>query len=106
MPKKKIEKNILKEFDLEGLEEKKQIRILELLTEMMLKRITIRVLERLSDEGKNEFDEIRETENPEKIAQFLKDRISDFDEMAEKEITDFKREIKADINGLKKSLAE
>tara|TARA_Y100000294_G_scaffold144193_1_gene139071 strand:+ start:377 stop:697 length:321 start_codon:yes stop_codon:yes gene_type:complete len=104
MNKKNIQQNIIKELGLEGLPEDKQIELLTTMTESVLKRITIKVLELLSEEDKKEFDQVRETNDPDKISEFLKDKIDNYDEMVEDVIKEFKEEMKSTMASLEEGL--
>ncbi len=106
MDKKNIQQNIIKELGLEGLPEDKQIELLTTMTESVLKRITIKVLEQLSEEDKKEFDQVRETDDPDKISQFLGEKIDNYDEMVEGVIKEFKEEMKSTMTDLEKDLAK
>lgn len=106
MNKKKIQQDIIKELGLEGLSEEKQTELLTTMTESVLKRITVRVLEQLSEEDKKEFDRVRETADPDKISEFLRAKIDNYDKMVEEVIKEFKEEIKTTMQGLEKDLAK
>ncbi len=94
MDTQKIQQNIIEEFGLGGLPEEKQAELLTAMTESVLKRITIKILEQLSDEDRDEFDKLRETDEPDKITEFLRAKISDYDQMVEEVIRQFKEETK------------
>ena len=104
MNKNTIQQNIIKELGLEGLPEDKQIQLLTTMTESVLKRITIAVLERLSEEDKKEFDQVRETADPDKINEFLRKKIDNYDQMVEEIVKEFKTEMKTTIQDLQKDL--
>jgi len=101
MNKKIIQENIIKEFGLEDLSEDKQIELLTTMTESVLKRITIKVLEQLSEEDKKEFDQVRETNDSDKINEFLREKIDNYDEIVKEVIKEFKEEMKANIKELR-----
>lgn len=104
MDKKKIQKDILEGLGLKGLSEEKQTELLTTMTESVLKRITIAVLEKLSDEDKGEFDRVREESDPDKITEFLKSKIENYDEMVEEIVEEFKEEMKSNMQELQKGL--
>jgi len=104
MTKKKNQQNLIQELGLDSLPEDKQIELLTTMTESVLKRITIQVLEQLSEEEKKEFDEVRESGDPDKITGFLREKIEDYDEMAENTVKEFKEEMKNTVKDLEKSL--
>ncbi len=104
MDNQKIQESIIKELGLETLPEDKQIELLNTITESILKRVTISVLEKLSEEEKVEFDQVRDTDDPEKISNFLREKISNYDEMVENVIKEFKEEMKGTMASLEKDL--
>jgi hypothetical protein len=106
MNQKPTQQNIIKELGLEGLPEDKQIELLTVMTESILKRITIRILEQLSEEEKKEFDQVRETADPDKINEFLREKIDNYDQMVQEIVTQFKEEMKTTIRDLQKDLTK
>lgn len=86
--------NLIKELGLEDLAEERQLNLLNLMTEAILKRITINVLENLSEADRKEFDKVRETNDPNQIHDFLKSKIPNYDKMAKETIEEFKKEMK------------
>ncbi len=105
MDKNKIQQNILEELGLENLPEDKKEELLSVMTESVLKRITISVLEQLSDEDKKEFDKLRDQADAEKINQFLREKIENYDAMIEKIIKEFKQEMQATMSELEKDIS-
>ena len=99
-----IKENIIKELGLGELPEKDQAEILTKMTESVLKRIAVNVLEKLSDADRQEFEKLQESASPEEIDAFLKSKVADYEQMAQKTVVEFKDEIKESINNLKKSL--
>lgn len=106
MDTKKIKQNIIEEFGLEDLPEGKQAELLTTMTESVLKRITIKILEQLSDDDRGEFNKLRETDEPDKIVEFLREKISDYDQMVEGVIQEFKEGIKTTTQDLKEDSSE
>lgn len=98
MDTQQIKQSIIEELGLAGLSEEKQAELLTVMTESVLKRITVKTLELLSDEDRVEFEKLRETDDPDKIAEFLRTKISDYDAMVEGVVREFKEEIKGTIN--------
>jgi len=91
---------------LNALPKEKQTELLTTMTESILKRITIRVLEHLSKKEKKEFDGVRETSDPDKINEFLAEKIDNYDQMVQEVISEFKEEMKITMQGLQADLAE
>ncbi len=106
MDNNKIQQDIIKELGLDSLAEENQVELLTMMTESILKRITISVLEKLSEEDKVEFNKVRDEGDPEKIAEFLRTKIENYDEMTENIVKEFKEEMKETMGGLQKDLAE
>jgi hypothetical protein len=104
MDNQKIQESIIKELGLDTLPEDKQTELLTMMTESVLKRITIGIIEQLSEEDKIKFDQVRDTNDPDKINEFLRTTISNYDEMVEKIIKEFKEEMSDTIESLKEDL--
>ena len=104
MDKKTIQQNLIQELGLGDLPEDKQVELLTTMTESILKRITIQILEQLSEEEKKEFDQVRETADPDKITGFLREKIENYDEMAENTVKEFKEEMKNTVKDLEEGL--
>jgi len=94
------QKNLIQELGLEDLPEEKQIELLTSMTRVLIKRITLEVLEKLTEAERKEFDKVRESDDPEKVAKFLRDKIKNYDEMVEQIVKDFKNDMKGDLKNL------
>ena len=92
--------NLIKELGLEGLSEDRQIQLVTMMTEVILKRITIEVLQKLSEADKQEFDKVRETNDPDQVHNFLRSKIPGYDKMVKEIIEDFKSEMKESAKNL------
>ena len=92
--------NLLEELGLQGLPSDTQARLLTQMTESLLKRITLEVLEKLSPEERQEFESIRETADFEKVTEYLRGKIPDFDAMVREKVAEFKEEMKETIEAL------
>jgi hypothetical protein len=65
------------------------------MTEAILKRISLEVLERLNEKDQAEYEKlIDENAAPEELEKFLREKISDYDIMIKKTIADFTAEMK------------
>jgi len=96
-----IQQSIIQELGLEGLPEETQINLLTQMTESVLKRITIKVLERLSEADRQEFENVQASGDPDKVNQFLTAKIPDYEQMVSGVVAEFKEEMKANIETLK-----
>lgn len=98
--------DILEEFDLKDLPEESQTQIIQAMTESLLKRITLRIFEELSEEETEEFEKVRESNDADKVESFLREKISNYDEMVEEVSGEFKEEMKSHLKELKEGMAE
>ena len=97
---------ILEEFDLKDLPEETQTKMIEVMTESLLKRITLRILETLSEEDRVEFEKVKEQEDGDRTEEFLREKITDYDELVETVSRDFKEEMKGHISELKRGMSD
>jgi hypothetical protein len=88
---------LVKDLGIDSLPQDKQNEIIIKMTEVLLKRIFIETMDRLGDEGRMEYEKLTEVEqiDQEKVTQFLKDKIANYDEMVNGIIEDFKMEMAA-----------
>lgn len=101
MDTKTIQQNIIQGLGLQDLPEATQIKLLSQMTESVLKRITVRVLERLPEADRAEFDKLQTGGDVAKMDEFLKSKIPDYEQMVQNIIIEFKEEMKANIEMLK-----
>ncbi len=98
--------DLLEEFDLKDLPKDVQAAILQAMTETLLKKISISILEKLSEEEREEFEKVREMEDAVKTESFLREKIEDYDALVEGVSNEFKHEMKEHIDELKKELRQ
>ena len=69
------------------------------MTEVILKRIFLETMEKLDDQGKDEYQKLAEGENatPEQMEEFLKSKIANYDELVQKVVDEFREEMKSDV---------
>jgi septum formation inhibitor MinC len=97
MDQNDIQKTLIEELGLSDLPPEKQEQLIDKMTEVLLKRIFLETMERLDDQGKEEYEKmITAGTNPEEMEQFLTSRIKNYDEMIKKTVEDFKNEMKTD----------
>ena len=102
-----LQKNITKELGLENLPEDKREEVYLRISKIIYQNIMIRVVEILSEEEQDEFnkllDEVAKTEGEsDKILEFLKAKIKNFDDIVAEEIVRFKEESEGVMKELKK----
>ena len=88
-----LAKNIIKELGLDALPPERQEEVILKIGELINQRIVVRVLEKLSEAEKDEFEKVlsEKMSDQDAVMGFLKSKISDFDDMVAKEIADFKQ---------------
>ncbi|MFZ2188322.1 MAG: DUF5663 domain-containing protein [Candidatus Moraniibacteriota bacterium] len=90
-----LQKELMEELGLSNLPLDKQNEILIKMTEVLLKRIFVETMERLSEADREMYEKmVDEKSEPEKIGEFLKEKVLNYDEMVQKIIADFKEEMK------------
>ncbi|TSC82883.1 MAG: hypothetical protein G01um101420_65 [Parcubacteria group bacterium Gr01-1014_20] len=94
--------DITKELDLENLNEEDKSKILIQITDSLLKRLVIRVYDRLTAEDQKEFDKLVEIGNAAKVDEFLRAKVSDLDEVRNEEMEGLVREMKDFLAAAKK----
>jgi len=102
-----LQKNITKELGLENLPEDKKEEVYLRVSKIIYQNIMIRVVEILDEEQKDEFnkllDEDSQTEEEsDKILEFLRFKIENFDDIVSEEIVRFKEESVGVMQELKK----
>lgn len=92
LDKKILQKNIISELNLEMLDDEKKVALLDKMSEVIQKRMTLKVLEKLSDSEQDEFEKIMDKE-PDKVSDFLQTKIPEFTNMLQEEIVKLKAEM-------------
>lgn len=91
--------NLMQELGLAELPEDKKISLLSAMTESVLKRITVEVLSRLSDEDQSKLLSLENTApDLQEIEKFLKAKIPDYDQIQNKVLQEFKEEMKSTMD--------
>ena len=91
----KVKKEIMKELGLESFSQEKQDDILVKMGEIILKKIFIETVDRLSAEDRKEFENMLEKgKSTDEVEVFLNNKIDDYDEMVEKIVGELKEEMK------------
>lgn len=90
-----LKQELIDEFDLGNLAPEKQDEIISNMTEAVMKRVFVDTMEKLGETGMDEYERLLE-KKPEQneIEEFVKGKITDYDAMVEKIVTDFKIEMK------------
>jgi hypothetical protein len=73
------------------------------MTESVIKRIAVEVLERLSEDDRTALYALREKGDPDETERFLKSKIADYDGLADRTVAAFADEMRDTVAMLKKS---
>ena len=94
-----MQKTLMEELGLSDLPQDKQEQLLIKMTEVLLKRIFLETMEKLDDQGKEEYQKMVEsgTATPEQMEEFLKSRVNDYEGLVKKVVDEFKEEMKRNI---------
>ena len=90
-----IQKSLIDELGLSSLSQDKQEQLLIKMTEVVLKRIFVETMEKLSHDDQEAYSQLIDNKTtPEEVEKFLKEKIQNYDEMVKKVVEDFKEEMK------------
>jgi len=93
-----IQASLIEELGLTGLPQEKQDELMIKMTEVILKRIFVETMDKLTEADQEAYGKMVETEtNPEELEKFLAEKIPGYDEMIKKIVDDFKEEMKKEI---------
>lgn len=103
----KTHTDILKTLGLDTLPDKTQMELLQEMTESVLKRITIEILQGLSEEDQKELLALQEgAPDPEKAEEFIRARVSDFETIKAKVVKEFTEEMRETVAMLREGVTE
>lgn len=89
-----IQKTLIDELGLSDLSQDKQEQLLIKMTEVVLKRIFVETMDKLSEKDQDQYsDMIEKNATPEEVEKFLNEKISDYDEIVKKIVEEFKKEM-------------
>lgn len=90
-----LQQTILDELGLGDLPQDKKDQLLIKMTEVILKRIFVETMTKLSEDDQEQYGQMVDNNvNPDELEEFLRAKISDYDELIKKIIEDFKEEMK------------
>ena len=95
-----IQDDIIKELGIDQLPPEKQEEILTAMTEVLLKRLTVRVLEKLDEKQQEEFSQVSAGGDLEKVNQFFAANVPDYENIIQEEIGQFKEDMKETVDAL------
>lgn len=97
------QQDIIERLGLQDLPEATQLSLLMRMTETVIKKITVEVLERLSDEDREKIFDLQAKEDLEGVEKLLREKVPEYDEIAEKAAREFADDMQETVAMLKKS---
>lgn len=94
--------DLIKELGLENFSEEQKNALLVQFTDSLIKRLMLRVGDKLNDEEKKEFDKLVESKDTEKINAFLNSKVPDLDQVRDEEMGGLVEEMQDFIKDSKK----
>lgn len=98
-----LEKNLKAELGIDNLPQEIQEEVLEQFTEVLMKKIALKIFESLSEDKRKEFLLIQDEGDEEKIQAFLAANIVNFEKSINQVIEDAKEEYRSTVENLTKS---
>lgn len=93
-----LQQTIVDELGLSDLPEERKAKILVDLLELVLKRLYMETMDKLTQEDQRELMKmLEEKAEPDKVEAFLREKISGYEEFVKKVVSDLKDELKEDI---------
>ena len=86
--------DLIKELGLEKFTEEEKNQVLIQVTDSLLKRLLLRVYDKLGIADQKEFDRLGEAKDFEKINKFLSEKIPDLDQVRDEELSGLIEEMK------------
>lgn len=95
-----LQQNILQELGIDQMPPERQEEMLTAMTEILLKRLTLRVLGELSEEKRQEFETVCSAREEEKVTKFFSDNVPGYEGIIQEEIAKFKQDMKSTVDTL------
>lgn len=92
-----LEQNIITGLNLQALDDDKKIALIDKMSEVVQKRLTLRLIDQMSENDKTEFEKILDF-SPENVSEFLQKIFPNFLEMVQEEVIKFKEELIKNFN--------
>lgn len=85
---------LVKDLGIDSLPQDKQNELIIKMTEILLKRIFLETMEKLGEQGREEYEKMSEGQvEPEQVAAFFKEKIRNYDELVDAIVKDFREEM-------------
>lgn len=107
MDPKILEKDIIELLGLENLADAEKASLVSKMAEIILERISLRILDALNEEDKKKFDALlKKNPAPAKMDAFLNAKVKHLEEIKMAEILRFKQDMAADAKNIRKNLGK
>lgn len=90
--KQMLEQNIITGLNLQALDDDKKIALIDKMSEVVQKRLTLRLIDEMNENDKTEFEKILDS-SPEKVSEFLQKIFPNFLDIMQEEIIKLKKEL-------------
>jgi hypothetical protein len=90
--KQVLQQNIIDELNLQALDDDKKIALVDKMSEVVQKRLTLRLLDEMSEEDQGKFEAILGG-SPEKVSEFLQTVFPNFLEIIKEEVIKLKQDL-------------
>lgn len=95
-----LRKNILVELGLQDLADDRKFDLLSKMSDLIQKRVLLRVIKSLGVQDKQEFDRLLGKENEQAIFRFLISKVPNIEEITDEEVIKFKEEVIEQVRNL------
>ena len=86
-----LNENIIGLLGLESLPDEEKVAMLEKMSDLLQKRIALRVMDQLAEEDQKKMAEMEK--NPQEILGFIAEKVTNFDEILKEEVVKLKQEM-------------
>lgn len=91
LPKEKLQENIITLLGIESLPEERKAVILEMMSDLIQRRVMLRVMDVLSDEDKDKMSEIEA--DADRAAAFIAEKVPNLEEIVKEEVLKSKQDL-------------
>ena len=89
-----IQQTLAEELGISDLPQDKQEQLLIKMTEVILKRMFVETLDKLNDADREAYEQMLDrSAEPAEVEKFLREKISNYDQMLEKIVAEFKEKV-------------
>jgi len=95
-----FEKNIISLLGLEELPDSEKERLLNRISNIVQKKVFLRVMDELSEEQQDEFLQALDAQDQVTVERILKDNVENLEEIIKEEVVNIKEDLKDTVNSL------